>query len=159
MITSGPTGTLAEHGERLQADTELVLRNAVAHFPNLKIAYLGSRIYGGYAETRLNPEPYAYEGAFVVRWLIRKQMKGAAVLNFDAARGAINSPLWLWGPYFWADGVTPRQSDQLVWNREDLAADGTHPSQSGQRKVARMLLEFFRDNDLAKSWFRARSEG
>jgi hypothetical protein len=41
--------------------------------------YLDSRIYGGYATTALNPEPYTYEGAFLVRWLIQDQLKGNAL--------------------------------------------------------------------------------
>jgi lysophospholipase L1-like esterase len=59
----------------------------------------------------------------------------------------------LWGPYLWADGVNPRQSDKLVYNREDLASDGTHPSQAGRQKVAYVMLEFFKNDPLAKSWF------
>jgi hypothetical protein len=148
-----PRGDLKEHGEKLQKDTTALLQNARARFPNLRIAYLGSRIYGGYTAGALNPEPYAYEGAFVVRWLIRDQMKGEAALNHDAAKGEVKAPLLLWGPYFWGDGVTPRKSDGLVWKREDLGPDGTHPSQSGKDKVARMILDFCKTDPLAKPWF------
>jgi len=63
LANKGPRGDLAEHGRKLKRDTLAVLQNAQARFPNLRIAYLGSRIYGGYATTALNPEPYAYEGA------------------------------------------------------------------------------------------------
>ena len=73
-----PTGDLAEHGRKLQRDTLVVLQNAKVRFPNLRIVYLGSRIYGGYSTRPLNPEPYAYEGAFAVRWLIQDQIKGEA---------------------------------------------------------------------------------
>jgi hypothetical protein len=148
-----PRGDLPEHGAKLQKDTTAVVQNAKARFPNLRIAYLGSRIYGGYTAGPLNPEPYAYEGAFVVRWLIQDQLKGAAALNYDAAKGEVKAPLLVWGPYFWGDGVTPRKSDGLVWKREDFAADGTHPSQSGREKVARLLLEFCKTDPLASPWF------
>jgi len=148
-----PRGELAEHGSRLQQDTLQVLQNAKARFPNLRIAYLGSRIYGGWATTQLNPEPYAYEGAFPVRWLIQAQIKGDAVLNYDPARGAVKAPLLLWGPYLWADGTTPRKSDGLIWERKDLSPDGTHPSDSGRQKVAELLLKFFKTDAGAKSWF------
>lgn len=148
-----PRGDLKEHGAKLQKDTMAVLQNAKAKFPNLRIVYLGSRIYGGYTAGPLNPEPYAYEGAFVCRWLIQDQMKGDAALNYDAAKGAVKAPLLLWGPYFWGDGVIPRKSDALVWKREDFAGDGTHPSQSGREKVARMILEFCKTDPLAKPWF------
>jgi hypothetical protein len=129
------------------------LHNARQRFPNLRIAYLGSRIYAGYADTPLNPEPYAYEGAFVVRWLIQDQIKGDRALNYDPARGPVNSPLLLWGPYLWGDGMTPRKADGLVWTRDDLASDGTHPSESGRQKVADLLLKFFKTDANAKMWF------
>jgi hypothetical protein len=153
LANKGPQGDLRRHGEKLQRDTQALLQNAQARFPNLRIAYLGSRIYGGYAGGPLNPEPYAYESAFVVRWLIQDQIAGTAALNFDPEKGERKSPLLLWGPYLWADGVQGRKTDDLIWTREDLAGDGTHPSPSGRDKVARLLLDFFKSDPLAKSWF------
>jgi len=153
LANPGPTGDLSEHGKKLQRDTVAVLQNAKARFPNLRIAYLGSRVYGGYATTRLNPEPYAYESAFVVRWLIQDQIKGASSLNYDPAHGAVKAPLLLWGPYFWADGLTARKIDHLVWDRTDFGGDGTHPSPSGRQKVGDMLLNFFKTDGNAKTWF------
>jgi hypothetical protein len=148
-----PTGTLQEHGKKLQKDTTALLQNAKQRFPNLRIAYLSGRIYGGWAVTPLNPEPYAHEGNLVVRWMIRDQMSGSPELNHDPAKGPVNAPLLLWGPYLWADGTIARKSDGLVWERQDLAADGTHPSQSGRRKVAEMLKKFFEGDPLARTWF------
>jgi hypothetical protein len=148
-----PSGDLLEHGQKLHKDTLAVLHNAKARFPNLRVVYLGSRIYAGYSSGKLNPEPYAYEGAFVVRWLIQDQIKGGVALNYDAERGAVKAPLLLWGPYLWADGVTPRKGDGLVWERKDLAADGVHPSQSGRQKVADQLLKFFKTDANARTWF------
>jgi hypothetical protein len=153
LANKGPSGDLPKHGKKLQQDTLEVLQNARALFPNLRVAYLGSRIYGGYATGKLNPEPYAYEGAFPVRWLIQDQIKGDAGLNYDPARGAVKAPLLLWGPYLWADGLKPRKGDGLVWERKDFAADGVHPSPSGRRKVADQLLKFFKTDPLAKAWF------
>jgi hypothetical protein len=153
LANKGPRGDLQEHGSKLEKDTLAVIQNTKAKFPNLQIAYLSSRIYGGYATGPLNPEPYAYESAFVVRWLIQRQMRGDQALNSDAARGAAHAPLLLWGPYLWADGVTPRQADGLVYRRDDLAADGTHPSNAGREKVAKLMLDFYKTNALAKSWF------
>jgi len=153
LANKGPRGDLAEHGGKLQQDTLQVLQNAKARFPNLRIIYLGSRIYGGWSGGALNPEPYAYEGAFPVRWLIQAQIKGDAALNYDARFGEVKAPLLLWGPYFWADGTTPRKSDGLVWERKDLGPDGTHPSDSGRQKVADMLLNFLKSDSIAKTWF------
>ena len=153
LANKGPRGDLEEHGRKLQRDTQAVIQNAKARFPNLRIASLSSRIYAGYATSNLNPEPYAYESAFVVRWLIQDQVRGEKELNFDPERGAVKAPLLLWGPYLWADGTTPRKADKLVYLREDLAGDGTHPSDSGRTKVARVMLEFYKTDPLAKPWF------
>lgn len=153
LANKGPRGELSEHGKTLQRDTQAVIQNAKARFPNLQVAYLSSRIYGGYAANPLNPEPYAYESAFAVRWLIQDQIAGKAALNFDGRPGEIKAPLLLWGPYLWADGTTPRKADKLVYTRDDLAGDGTHPSEAGRDKVARVMLEFFKTDPLAKPWF------
>jgi hypothetical protein len=74
LANVGPSGELSQHGKKLYDDTLTVLQLARTKFPNLRVAYLGSRIYAGYARSRLNPEPYAYESAYVVRWLIRDQL-------------------------------------------------------------------------------------
>ena len=78
LANAGPSGSKAEHLQRLEADTVKVLHLLKQRFPNLRIAYLGSRIYAGFATTGLNPEPYAYEGAFAVRHLIQRQQNGDA---------------------------------------------------------------------------------
>ena len=88
-----------------------------------------------------------------MRWLIRDQIRGEPSLNPDPARGDLRAPLLLWGPYLWSDGVKGRKADDLIWLRDDLAGDGTHPSQSGRAKVAAQLLEFFKADPTAKPWF------
>ena len=153
LANKGPTGNLQEHGRKLQRDTLAVIQNAKERFPNLRIVYLSSRIYGGYAASALDPEPYAYESAFAARWLIQDQIAGKPELNYDAAKGDVKTPLLLWGPYLWADGVTPRAADKLTYTREDLAVDGTDPSDKGRDKVARLILDFFKADPLAKEWF------
>ena len=156
LANKGPRGDLQVHGRKLQRDTLAVILNAKARFPNLKIVYLASRIYGGYASGPLNPEPYAYESAFAVRWLIQDQIAGNEALNFEPRRGTVKAPLMLWGPYLWADGTKARKTDGLVWMREDLGSDGTHPSEIGRAKVANLLLDYFKKDALAKPWFSAR---
>jgi len=151
-----PTEPYPAHVRTLQSDITTSLQMLKKKFPNLRIAYLSSRIYGGYATTPLNPEPYAYEGALTMRALIQSQIKGAAELNFDAARGEVKAPLLLWGPYLWADGMKPRD-DGLTWTRDDLTPrDGTHPSTAGRQKVAEQLLKFCQTNTFARDWFLAK---
>ncbi|MBL7152919.1 MAG: hypothetical protein ISS79_04330 [Phycisphaerae bacterium] len=151
-------GEFPKHARVLQKNIAVILRKLKDRFPNLRIAYLSSRIYAGYAGGPLNPEPYAYESAFSVRWLIEDQIGGKPEFNYDPKKGKVKSPLLLWGPYLWGDGMTPRKSDGLVWKREDLAGDGTHPSQSGRRKVAEMLLRFFKTDVNAGGRFLKRSD-
>ena len=55
---------------------------------------------------------------------------GFRLISVDVGRGSIEAP----------------------W-REDLVGDGTHPSDSGRKKVAELLLEFFKTDANAKTWF------
>ena len=155
QINPAGLGEFPKHAKSLQDDTAEILRMLRKQFVNLHVAYLSSRIYAGYAVSELNPEPYAYESAFSVRWLIEDQVNGNPDLNYDSANGLVKSPLLLWGPYLWADGVKGRKSDDLVWEREDFAGDGTHPSTTGRKKVAEMLLGFFKSDTNARQWFLA----
>ena len=139
---AGNLGEFPKHSDELKRHLESTIQLAKKRYPNLQLVYLSSRIYAGYASTRLNPEPYAYEGAFSVRGVIDDEQK----LKLAA-------PIALWGPYFWADGIKGRELDSLVWKREDLAADGTHPSDTGRQKVAELLLNFFKTDPTAKGWF------
>ena len=148
-----PQGALQEHAGKLRDDLITILNLLKERYPNLRVAYLSSRIYGGYAATPLNPEPYAYEGAFAMRWVIQEQIGKNPKLNCDPRFGDVKAPLVLWGPYLWADGTTPRKSDGLVWERKDLGGDGTHPSDTGRQKVAELLLKFLKSDAWARTWF------
>jgi len=153
LIAQGQYGEFPAHAKKLESDLVTTLQLLKQRFPNLQLAYMCSRIYAGYATTSLNPEPYAFEGAFSIRWIIDAQVKGDPKLNCDAAKGEVKAPVVLWGPYLWADGTTPRK-DGLIWNREDLRDnDGTHPSDSGRKKVADLLMAFFQNDPYAKGWY------
>jgi hypothetical protein len=143
-----PTLPFPDDARKLQSETQQIIQMARSRFPNLRLVYLSSRIYAGYADTNLNPEPYAYEGGFAVKWLIEAQINGSPDLDYTSGK----FPWLAWGPYVWADGVTPR-TDGLAWTCADLQSDGTHPSASGQMKVARMLLDFFKSDTTARPWF------
>ncbi len=136
-----------------------ILRAMKTHYPNLRIVYISSRIYAGYATTTLNPEPYAYESAFAVKWILQAQIDQMRSGGIDPRAGDLNSnsgvaPWIAWGPYLWTDGMNPR-SDGLTWARADVESDGTHPSQSGEQKVGAMLLGFLKQEPTARAWFLA----
>lgn len=146
-------GGFPKHAQQTKSDLSTIVTLLKRRFPNLRIAYVSSRCYAGYARTSLSPEPFAYEGAFAVRWLIQDQIGGDSELNFDPARGPVRAPLLLWGPYLWADGLKGREFDDLVWARGDFTEEGTHLNLPGAAKVARLLLEFMENDRTARTWF------
>ncbi|MCI0366446.1 MAG: hypothetical protein L0219_21495, partial [Phycisphaerales bacterium] len=83
---------------------------------------------------------------------------GDPALNFDPAKGVVEAPWLSWGPYYWADGLVPR-GDGLMWGCEDYLrtdggqTDGIHYGEIGRRKIANMLLGFFKTDTSARSWF------
>ena len=139
--------------KKMQAELVNVLHILHDMFPNLKIAYLSSRIYGGWAASPLNPEPHAYEEGFAVKWLIADQIAGKPELNYDPAKGVVQSPWIAWGPYLWADGLKGRKDGKVLWKREDLGPDGTHPSMLGRVKVAHLLMDFLKQDETSRPWF------
>jgi hypothetical protein len=138
------------HALRLRDETISVLRQLKTRFSNLRLVYLSSRIYAGYATTTLNPEPYAYESGFAMRWVIEEQLKGT--LTFEGPAAWI--PWVAWGPYLWADGTRAR-GDGLTWACSDFQQDGTHPGGSGRQKVAARLHAFVATDPTAREWYLA----
>jgi len=57
------------------------------------------------------------------------------------------------GTLFVGRWKTPRKSDKLTWERQDLSQDGVHPSPAGRQKVVNLLLEFFKNDAGARTWF------
>ncbi|CAN5857893.1 hypothetical protein BH23PLA1_BH23PLA1_03190 [soil metagenome] len=151
---AGPQGGFPNHALALQRELEVLSRMLNARFPNLQQTFVSSRTFGGHSRIPLNPEPFAFESGFAVKWLIEDQIQGSPALNFDPARGPVEAPWLSWGPYLWANGPTPR-ADGLAYSRADFAADGVHPSPVGAHKVARQLLDFFQSDTATQSWFLA----
>ncbi|HEY3837883.1 MAG TPA: hypothetical protein VGL72_14980 [Bryobacteraceae bacterium] len=151
----GPQAEFPTEMRELQRNMVDTLHNMHDKFPNLKMTYLSSRTYAGYATSPLNPEPHAYENGFAVKWVVSDQIGGKPEMNYDPAKGPVSAPWVAWGPYVWADGVKPSKSG-LFYVKEDYGdADGTHPSMSGRMKVATRLMEFMKTDATTKGWFLA----
>jgi hypothetical protein len=144
---------------RLKGSIAAVLRELKSNYPNLQIAYVSSRVYGGYATSRWNPEPFAYESALSVRWDVMGQIDEIRNNGYlwDTRIGTLNyekgvAPWIAWGPYLWANGNSAR-SDGLAWTRDDFEANGESLTPQGAHKAAQQLLDFLLNEPTAKSWF------
>src|SRR5262249_41290842 len=142
----GPTEGWPAATDSLRNDLGTIVRIIKQKLPHVRLLYLSSRIYAGYATSLLNPEPSAYEAGFAVKQLVEAQIDGVDSLAYAPPVGDPRAPWMAWGPYLWADGLTPR-SDGLTWQCGDFQSDGTHPSTSGRDKVAHALLAFFRSDE------------
>ncbi len=158
--TTNPPNEEEEFGETLRA--------AKQRFPNLKMVFFSSRVYGGYAQpTDADPEPFAYQTGYAIKPLIQAQINQIRTGIVDPVAGDLSysvSPWIGWGPYFWANGDIPR-SDGLVWcngqtgspcNGEmDFGPGGLHLSTVGGQKAANLLMNFFLKSPYSVSWFAA----
>ena len=124
-----------------------IARALKVRYPNLQLAYFSSRIYAGFATTALNPEPYAYESGFAVKWIVDAQIpqrRSGTIADPRAGDLGDSVAPWIaWGPYLWND----------TWIRSDFEGDGTHPAQSGEQKVGAMLLQLLKADPTAREWF------
>jgi hypothetical protein len=161
VANPGPTVALPaaqSDAYRLLTQTGNIVRALKVRYPHLQQVYLSSRIYAGYASTPLNPEPYAYESAFAVKWAVGAQIRQMRTGEVDPLAGDLDygsvAPWMAWGPYLWAKGMEAR-ADGLRWLPADFLADGTHPSNSGRQKVGTLLLAFFKTAPTASCWFLA----
>jgi PKD repeat protein len=146
-------GAFPAHAQALQSMHEQAIRNARRLYPNLKLLYLASRTRAytnGVAG--LNPEPYAYETGWSVKWVVQDQITGTNNLNYDANLGPVVAPWAAWGPYIWTDGTRGR-SDGFTWSCSDLESDLTHPNTNGVKLVADQLLCFFKTDPTTAPWF------
>lgn len=125
----------------LAVDVGLLTERMETEFPSLQAVYHSSRIYGGYVTERFQEtrgEPVSFEGGLAV----------------NAAVEAWTGGVWMgWGPYLWADGPIPNGSG-LIWLPEDFRDRPPecencdyHPSNSGAKKVAFALHDFFLGTD------------
>ncbi|MGH7559839.1 MAG: hypothetical protein ACRENB_02340 [Gemmatimonadales bacterium] len=154
-----PTVSLPASGAdayRLVGQLGGIARALRVRYPNLKLAFFSNRTYAGYATTSLNPEPYAYESGFAVKWAIQAQITQMAGGPTDPRAGNLDRDIlapWMgWGPDLWANGTSGR-ADGFSWERGDFAADGTHPAAAGVQKVGRLLLGFFKGSPQTRCWF------
>jgi hypothetical protein len=161
---SGDTSTIDACYVEQQAGA--VIRLAKEKFPNLRLLYLYTRAYGGWAITPLSPEPNAYEYGFSAQFLVQAQINQAD--NGGSADGVAGNlaysvaPVVLFAPYQWASGATAN-SEGTVWPDLDTyfyTGDWTHYGTLGYTQSGSVMNNYFlgtsasgaRDADFT-TWF------
>ncbi len=161
---AGPNQCMAADGSAtgdaglIAFNSAATARNLKSAFPNIKLAYFLTRTYGGYALTQLNPEPFAYETGFGVKWMIEAQIAATGEygnLNFDPQNGPVVAPWLAWGPYIWANGTNPNGLG-IFFDLDDFRPDDrTHPARGAVDKVSGALANFFLTDSTTAPWFAA----
>jgi hypothetical protein len=151
-------GGFPKYTQALESELAKIVQILPRRFPNLKLAYLSSRTYGGWARRPGggmpgNSEPFSYESGFAVKWLIERQLQADPALNFDPGKGQVRAPWLSWAAYLWTNGAVPR-GDGLFFTIDDFQEkDRMHESPGGQEKVGKLLLGFFKNDPTTKPWF------
>ena len=114
---TGDARLFPQDARALHANLKAIVRILRGRFVNLRLIYLSSRTYAGYAITARSPEPQAYDSAFAARWLI-----------LDRMQKKVTGPWIGWGPYLWTDGMKGRR-------------DGLHLGVRGRRQRRNAPLE------------------
>jgi hypothetical protein len=84
LIRSPTYEPFPTHFQQFQRDLEMTMRNLKTVFPNIKMAFVSARTrsYSDFV-MGLNPEPFAYETGFGVKWMIQKQITVDPTLRFS----------------------------------------------------------------------------
>lgn len=138
-----------------------VLHNLQTLCPNLQEVFISGIHYTGYTSPEHKRydyliEPYGYWSNLVVKNVISLQINGDTRLTYSGV-GKV-APFITWGPYFWADGVTPRAYDGLLWScdnfRDDTIGGGFHLKDTFKFKEGDLIDSFFINNPVAKIWYK-----
>lgn len=145
-----PDPNFPTHVQTLETHLEQILRLAKQRYPNLRLCYLGNRIYGGYSDRVDRGEPITFESGFAVQRVIARQIEG------DPLVAGEDMPRLLWLHDNWAPGSTPR-ADGLAWLMSDYEADRIHPSLQGEAKIAQRWHQALLADQAAAHWLLRRS--
>lgn len=147
------------YAETIKDRIRVSLNSMWVQYPNLKIVYVASPYYGGYADPTFEiyksiHEPGAYRCGFGYKWAMEAQITGDP--NFKYMAPGKVMPYMIWGPYTWTDGIKPRDYDSLYWNcEEDFSFDGGgfHLNGAGKDKLAHIWNDFFKTDTLSEIWY------
>jgi hypothetical protein len=144
-------------------DMGQLMRLLKTEFPNMKMLFLQSITYAGYAGL----EPVRYELGFSTKWLIQAQVNEEENPGFiDPLAGDVSysdgSTAWMaWSAYTWGPGPIPRDDGQS-WPAWNFNFDGVHPSvcffygiECGRMHSADLMMAFYTTSPYTTPWFLA----
>jgi hypothetical protein len=145
--------------DSIERKVQLALAAMLIEYPNLKLVYVGSPYYAGYADPTYEMyksihEPGSYRCAFGFKAAVEKQINGDPLYKYSDPGKIV--PYITWGPYLWTDGIKPRNYDSLYWDCEaDFRADGGgfHLNGEGKDKLAELLNDFFKTDTLSEIFY------
>ena len=124
----------------------LFVNKAKEYFPNLKIMYMSSRHWGGYADTTLTEyyslaEPASYQNSWSVKWAVEAQINQTDT-RLKYKGGVPPAPFLLWGPNYWCDANNPRAWDgkKYICSLSYNPDDGYHLTDQQDTKDALDIL-------------------
>jgi hypothetical protein len=149
---ANPPGMFPSDAQQIQNELLTLIPNLLVRFPSLKLLYLSSRAYSGYANpVKQTSEPYAYDQGYALQAIVADQINGDPALNFNPNLGAVVAPWLSWESYKWGNGMT--QHNGLVWSCQDFRFDGYHVTGAGEDKVSGLLMNFLKTDPTAAPWF------
>lgn len=145
--------------DSIEKKVQLALAAMLIEYPNLKLVYVGSPYYAGYADPTYEMytsihEPGSYRCGFGFKAAIEKQIMGNPMYKYTDPGKVV--PYMTWGPYLWTDGNIPRDYDGLFWDCEDdfrVDGGGFHLNGAGKDKLAEILNDFFKTDTLSEIWY------
>lgn len=138
-----------------------IIQNLQTILPNLQQIFISGVHYTGYTSQyhhRYNyiVEPFGYWSNLVVKNVIGLQINGDTRLDYLGEDKV--APFITWGPYFWADGITPRASDDLSWQchyfRDDTIGGGFHLKDEYKYLEGDLIDDFFNTNAISRIWYK-----
>ncbi len=121
-------------------------------YPNLRLLYLTGRHTTDYMPADAkdkHKEPRAYLNGWACKFVIEKQIDGDPALSWKGVNA--KAPLLLWGPYFWTQGDKTR-ADGYSFTPDLVVNDGVHPNAKGEERVAKDMMEFWKDDPVSRIW-------
>lgn len=142
--------------EELADEYYILFKTIKQLYPNVKICYLASRTYAGFATPTAGGvgkgllHPRDYFNGWANRFFIERLVNDLSGYDFIGEHATI--PFVTWGNYSWTDGNLARKDGFAVDCTADFGSDGLHLSALGEQKIGSLIYEFFKGEETAQAW-------